>query len=820
MRIIKKIIKWLMGLAALGLLGAVLAAGGIYYYFSPQLPDPETLREVEFQTPLRVYSADEKLIAEFGEMRRTPIGYSDIPQHFIHALQAAEDARFFEHQGIDLRGLFRAAFQLATSGRIQSGGSTITMQVAKNFFLTRERTFERKFVEILLALSIEQSLSKQEILELYINKIYLGHRSYGIQAASQVYYGKPIDQLNIAQLAMIAGLPKAPSAYNPITNPQRALERRNWILGRMQELGYITTTDYTDAVNQPVTATYHGADIEVPAPYVAEMVRAELYETYGEKIYTDGMKAYTTVDSTMQRSANQALRTALLAYTERHGYRGPEQHFDLTEIEPSALLKKLKATPAYGELEAALVKAVDDSEATLLLGDGSETTLRWSGISWARAYKGVNSLGPKPKKASEVLAVGDMIRIRQTAEGWRLSQLPEVQGAFIAINPENGAIQSLTGGFSFYLNKFNRATQAYRQPGSNIKPFLYSAALSNGYTPGSVINDAPVVFHDVSLEGNWRPENDNGKFGGPTRLREALYRSRNLISIRLMRALGIEETRDFILGFGFEEDKLPKNLSLSLGSANATPLQVATGYASIANGGFKVNPYIIASVLDREGLPLYVANPSIACGGCPERQQAELIAQELADMASNGTTSDAQASTTSEQPLMTLTGQPLAERLLDERTAFIIHDMMRDVVKKGTARRALALKRGDLAGKTGTTNDQKDSWFSGFTPKLSATAWVGFDQPSHLGKREWGSTAALPMWIDFMGDALRNIPESYLPEPAGIERALIDPATGLLAYEGQKNAYNEIFKEEQVPTEVAPKPGSEVAAPTSEELFR
>ena len=820
MRIIKRITKWLMALAALGLLAAVMAAGGIYYYFSPQLPDAETLREVEFQTPLRVYSADEKLIAEFGEMRRTPISYADIPQHFIHALQAAEDARFFEHQGIDLRGLFRAAFQLATSGKIQSGGSTITMQVAKNFFLTRERTFERKFVEILLALSIEQSLSKQEILELYINKIYLGHRSYGIQAAAQVYYGKPINQLNIAQLAMIAGLPKAPSAYNPITNPQRALERRNWILGRMQELGFITSLDYSDSVNQPVTASYHGADIEIPAPYVAEMVRAELYETYGEKIYTDGMKAYTTIDSTMQRSANQALRTALLAYTERHGYRGPEQHFDLTEIEASALLKKLKATPAYGGLEAALVKEVDDSEATLLLGDGSETTLRWSGISWARAYKGVNSTGPEPKKASEVLAVGDIIRIRQTAEGWRLSQLPEVQGAFIAINPENGAIQSLTGGFSFYLNKFNRATQAYRQPGSNIKPFLYSAALSNGYTPGSVINDAPVVFHDVSLEGNWRPENDNGKFGGPTRLREALYRSRNLISIRLMRALGIEETRDFILGFGFEEDKLPKNLSLSLGSADATPLQVATGYASIANGGFKISPYIIESVLDREGLPLFAANPSIACSGCPERQQAELIAQELADMASDEATSDAQASTEGQQPLVTLTGQPLAMRLLDERTAYIIHDMMRDVIKKGTGRRALALKRGDLAGKTGTTNDQKDSWFSGFTPKLSATAWVGFDQPSHLGKREWGSTAALPMWIDFMGDALRNIPESYLPEPAGIATALIDPATGLLAYEGQKNAYNEIFKEEQVPTEVAPKPGSEVAAPTSEELFR
>lgn len=819
MRILKKIFKWIAALAALGLLAGIMALGGIYYYFSPQLPDIETLREVEFQTPLRVYSADEKLIAEFGEMRRTPINFDQIPREFVHALQAAEDARFFEHQGIDIRGLFRAAFQLATSGRIQSGGSTITMQVAKNFFLTRERTFERKFTEILLALSIEQSLTKEEILELYINKIYLGHRAYGIQAAARVYYGKSIDELNIAQLAMIAGLPKAPSAYNPITNPSRALERRDWILKRMNTLNYISDAQYNQAVNLPVTATYHGADIEIPAPYIAEMVRSELFETYGEAIYTDGMKAYTTIDSTMQRSADQALRTSLIAYTERHGYRGPEQHFDLTALEPDALTKKLKATPAYGGLTPALVQSVEDTEAELLLADATTVRLRWSGISWARAYKSVNSLGPEPKAATEVLSPGDLIRIRQTENGWRLAQIPEVQGAFIALDPENGAIRSLTGGFSFYLNKFNRATQAYRQPGSNIKPFLYTAALSNGYTPGSVINDAPVVFHDVSLEGNWRPENDNGKFGGPTRLREALYRSRNLISIRLMRALGIEKTRDFMLQFGFEPDKLPKNLSLSLGSADATPLQVATGYATLANGGYKIDPYLIDTLQDRDGGLLFKANPAIACANCPERQQAKLIAEELAMMA---TEPDPLATGTAplQEQLITLEGKPLANQLIDDRTAFLVHDMMRDVVKKGTARRALALKRGDLAGKTGTTNDQKDSWFSGFTPKLSATAWVGFDQPSHLGRREWGSTAALPMWIDFMGSALRDIPESYLPEPLGIASVQIDPASGLLAYEGQENAIIELFKEEEQPTERAPRPGQAAKTPTTETLFR
>ena len=818
MRLIKRLTKWLVGLAILGLTLGVIAAGGIYLYFSPQLPDIETLRDVKFQTPLRVYSSDKKLIAEFGEMRRSPIRFEETPTHFIHALQAAEDARFFDHQGIDIRGLFRAALQLATSGKIQSGGSTITMQVAKNFFLSRDRTFERKFVEILLALQIEQSLTKEEILELYINKIYLGHRSYGVQAAAQVYYGKDINELSVAQLAMIAGLPKAPSAYNPITNPQRALERRNWILGRMKELGYLEELEYSRAIAAPVTATYHGADIEVPAPYVAEMVRSELFETYGESLYTEGMSVYTTVDSTMQDAADKALRAALLDYSERHGYRGPEQHFDLEALEPEALLTKLKATPEYGNLQPALVQSIDETSASLLMADGSTERLSWSGLEWARAFKGVDSMGPKPERTSDILKPGDLIRVRYGNSGLMLTQIPEVQGAIVAIDPETGGLKALSGGFSFYLNKFNRAVQAYRQPGSNIKPFLYSAALSNGYSPGSVINDAPVVFHDVSLEGDWRPENDNGKFGGPTRLREALYRSRNLISIRLMRAMGIEPTRDFILQFGFEEEKLPKNLSLSLGSADATPLQVATGYATLANGGYRVNPYLIDRLLDSEGNELFAANPIIACAHCPERQQAEMMARELAEM--NADTASGAAVSTAEQQLITLEGKPLAKQLLDDRTAYLLHDMMRDVIKKGTGRRALVLKRGDIAGKTGTTNEQKDAWFSGFSPKLSATTWVGFDQPSPLGRREYGSSAALPMWIDFMKVALRNVPESYLPEPAGIAAVLIDPTTGQLAYPGQENAMLELFKEESVPTETAPRPGQEAPPPTSEELFR
>ena len=824
MGFLRKLVKWLFGLALFGVVCAAIAAGGIYYYFSPQLPDIETLREVRFQTPLRVYTADEKLIAEFGEKRRTPIDFDAIPQRFIQALQAAEDARFFEHQGIDIRGLVRAAYQLGTSGQIQSGGSTITMQVAKNFFLTRERTFERKFIEILLALQIERELTKEEILELYVNKIYLGHRSYGIQAAARVYYGTSIDQLSLAQLAMIAGLPKAPSAFNPITNPTRALERRNWIVGRMLSLGYIDQIAHDVAVAEPVTARYHGADIEVAAPYVAEMVRSQLYETYGDDLYTEGLSVYTTIDSTSQESADAALRFGLLAYTERHGYRGPEQHFDINALSEETLQSKLESIPAYGGLTPALVTSVGEQSAEILLKDGTRQTLSWGGIKWARAFKTVNAMGPEPERASDVLEAGDLIRVRETDDGLRLSQIPEVQGAFIALNPENGAIRSLTGGFSFYINKFNRALQAYRQPGSNIKPLLYTYALSQGYTPASVINDAPVVINDVSLEGDWRPENDNGRFGGPTRLREALYRSRNLISIRLMRALGIEPMREFVLQFGFEPDKLPANLSLSLGSADATPIQVATAYAILANGGFQIEPFFIDRIVNPAGEELFKANPKIACAYCPERQQADMIAAEAAELAATaaaaGTPAIQGTAVESETELLTMDGRPLAKRLLDERTAYIIHHMMRDVVKKGTGRRALVLERIDLGGKTGTTNDQKDAWFSGFNTALSATAWVGFDQPETLGRREFGSTAALPVWIEFMRDALRDVPESLPIEPAGIATALVDPETGLLAYPGQENAILEVFKEEDLPTKSAPMPGQQQNTPTTEELFR
>ncbi len=818
MRILKRLFKWLLTLSLIGVFTGAATFAGVYYYFSPELPDVQSLREVKFQTPLRVYSADDKLIAEFGEKKRAPIPFEQIPDTFIKALQAAEDARFFEHFGIDIKGLSRAALQLASTGRIQSGGSTITMQVAKNFFLTREQTFKRKFIEILLALQIEQELSKQEILELYVNQIYLGHRAYGIQSAANTYYGKNIDDLSLAQLAMIAGLPKAPSAFNPITNPDRAQERRDWILGRMLQLGYISQQQHDDAVATPVTARYHRSDIELDAPYIAEMVRQQLYEQYGEDLYTDGYRVWTTINSQMQHEATAALRRGLLDYTDDHGYRGAEANIELDTLNPEDQLSALRQHTAYAGLEPALVLEVNDGGARLLRTDGSESQLDWDGIKWARPYRSVHWTGPEPKRPRDVLDAGDIVRVMLNDEGTlRLTQMPRVQGALVALNPQDGAIRALTGGFSFYHNKFNRATQAYRQPGSNIKPFLYTAALENGFTPASIINDAPVVFHDVSLEGTWRPENDNGKFNGPTRLREALFRSRNLVSIRLMRALGIEQARAFILRFGFEPDNFPGNLSLSLGSASATPLQVARGYAALANGGFLVDPYLIARIENAEGDIILQANPVHACPQCD-------TAVAVSDDTGN---SDAEPAQTVDNPTLAsllppdeapATPQPAA-RIITPRNAFLIYDVMRDVITRGTGRRARVLERADLAGKTGTTNEQKDVWFSGFSPDLVATTWVGFDQPAPLGRGEYGSSRALPIWIDFMEQALTDIPDNPPAVPEGVVRVRIDPATGKRAYAGQKNAMNEYFRSEDVPRETARSPEQQLEAPATEAIF-
>jgi penicillin-binding protein 1A len=728
-------------LVLLGTVVGGIVAFTLYQHFVPQLPDVEQLRDVKFQTPLKVMSKDGKLIAEFGEKRRIPVQFDHIPEHFVRALQAAEDTRFFEHSGIDLKGLSRAAVQLVSTGQIQSGGSTITMQVAKNFFLSRERTFERKFNEILLALKIERSLSKEEILELYVNKIYLGHRSYGIQAAAYVYYGKDISELSLAQLAMIAGLPKAPSAFNPITNPSRAIERRNWILGRMKELGFISAPEYTEAVNQPVTAKYHTTEIELYAPYMAEMVRQDLYEQYGEDLYTEGLTVYTTIESEKQLSANKAVRDGLLSYVKRHGFRGPEKQLEVSGLDDKAVAELIKDEFMYTDLEPAVVVDIADQSMVAVRKNGERVTLEWDGIKWAKPFKSVNSFGPAPKKAADVASVGDLIRVIYLDNKWELSQVPKVQGAMVAMTPQNGAIEALVGGFSFALNNFNRATQAYRQPGSNFKPFVYAAAMENGYTPATIINDAPIVMNSRNMADSWRPNNSGGNFNGPTRLRVGLYRSRNLVSIRLLRDLGIEKAVEYLSRFGFDPKTLPHNLSLSLGSADVTPLELVTGYAGFANGGYKVEPFYIEKIIDPYGETVFEATPKQVCN--------EDACQEFA-----------------------------AKRIMDSRVNFLLYTILQDVIRRGTGTAALVLKRSDIAGKTGTTNDQKDAWFTGYNSQLVTTAWVGYDQPTSLGRREFGGTAALPIWISFMGDALKDTELAPVPMPKGIVQMRVDPTTG------------------------------------------
>nr|WP_320136551.1 penicillin-binding protein 1A [uncultured Amphritea sp.] len=829
MKLLTLLLKLGLKLTILGAFIGCLALAAAYYYYAPKLPDVETLRDVQLQTPLRIYSEDNKLISEFGEKRRWPISYKQIPQNYINALLAAEDRNFFNHMGIDIKGLFRAVYQLASSGRIQSGGSTITMQVAKNYFLTRERSFVRKFNEILLSLRIEQELTKEEIFELYVNKIYLGHRSYGIQAAANIYYGKNIDKLSLAQVAMIAGLPKAPSAYNPITNPSRAIERRNWILKRMHSLSFINDEEYNTAKNEPVTAEYHGTQIELYAPFVAEMVRNELYQYFDESLYTNGFRVYTTLNSEMQAAANLAVENGLLAYTERHGYFGAEKTAAVEQLTDANIIATLNKQRTFGSLQPAIVISTDQQQAEVFIKDHGHATLTWDGMQWAREYKGPNRLGRKPKLAADILTTGDLIRVRADNESnWHLTQIPRVEGAFAALSPKNGALRALVGGFNFNHNKFNRATQAKRQPGSNIKPFIYASALEQGYTPATLINDAPVVLHDGNLESNWRPQNYSKKFYGPTRLREALYKSRNLVSIRILRSIGIDTAIEFLTRFGFDKDRLPNNLSLSLGTADITPLELVTGYAGLANQGFKVTPYFIDRIEDTEGNILYQAQPTTVCADCTYiadnsaiPADFSLIPQKPATIIdaaqNNDTPADTEAGILDGNQIQTavsstpLTGQqitnlPVATRIMKPQTAYMIYNIMQDVITRGTGRRARVLERSDLAGKTGTTNDQKDAWFSGFNKDVVATAWVGFDQPTTLGRSEFGGTAALPIWIDFMQTALEGVPDLPIPKPNGLVSIRIDPKTSLLAYPGQENAIFEIFPAASVPTETARNP--------------
>ena len=759
--------------------GLVLSFSGAFLYLSPSLPSVESLRSIQLQIPLRVYSSDAKLIAEFGEMRRSPIAFADIPQDFISALLAAEDDNFANHYGVDLTSLMRAATQIVKSGQIQTGGSTITMQVAKNFFLTSERSFSRKINEILLALQIERELSKNEILELYVNKIYLGNRAYGIEAAAQVYYGKSIRDTSLAQMAMIAGLPKAPSRFNPLVNPTRALERRDWILGRMYSLGRIDKQRYDEALAEPINVSYHVPAPELVAPYIAEMARAEMVGRYGSEAYTEGFNVTTTVPSDLQIAANNAVREGLITYDQRHGYRGPESR--LPGMTKENWLSELSKQTSLGGLEPAIVTSVEKSGILVLLRSGEEQVVAWDSMKWARPFLNTNSLGPRPQQPADVSQIGDLIRVQRQDDGsLRFVQLPAAQSALVSLDPNNGAIRALVGGFSFEQSNYNRAAQAKRQPGSSFKPFVYSAALDKGYTAATLVNDAPIVFADDALSQVWRPKNDNNTFLGPIRLREALYRSRNLVSIRLLQDLGINSTLSYIERFGFERKDLPPNLSLALGTASLTPMEIAEGWSTFANGGYKIEPYLIERIEDRNGKQLFNANPAQTPAGIEQLVQQRSTTLIVGD-----------------QPLP---AEPiLAEQIIDGRTAYIMTSMLQDVIKRGTGRRAMAMGRDDLAGKTGTTNESKDSWFSGYNADYITTVWAGFDQPESLGRNEYGGTVALPIWISYMGAALKDKPSHLLPEPEGLLTLRVDPHSGRTATPDTPDAYFELFKSEDSP---------------------
>ncbi len=872
----------------------------------PELPETDSIRDIRLQVPLRIYTQDNAALAEFGEERRTPLAREDIPPLLVKAVLAAEDARFYEHFGVDLKGIARAGIHFLKTARKEQGASTITMQLARNIYdekIGSAKTFERKFKEILTAIQIEKELDKDEILRLYLNKIFLGHRSYGMAAAAQVYYGQPLQALTLAQYAMLAGLPKAPSTYNPISNPQRALIRRNYVLQRMYELGDIEEAAYLVAKEEPVTAQRYTFSRDFDAPYIAEMVRIYMQENYPDDVYSGGYKVYTSINTRLQSAAQAALRKAVQDYDHRHGYRGAVgqvdlAHLQLTEAMPGVAKLPLShaaagdvrltwksATPtaeyempmtqkdlwlsalenyqSYVDLQPALVVAIEEKSALVLSKEGEPIVLDWSGLSWARRYISDTRQTHLPKQASDVLALGDVVMIQpienaaeatetsqeavtgatqaaiatlaedeaapKKPQKWRLSQIPQVAGALVSLDSKTGAIIALAGGFNYHDSTFNRAIQAKRQPGSNFKPFIYSAALEHGYTPASIINDAPVVFHYGRK--TWRPENYGHQFQGPIRLRKALAKSKNLVSVRLMQDMGVKKTLAYVTRFGFRADELPPNLTLSLGTPELTPLQIASGFAVFSNGGYRVEPYFIERIEDYHGNVIYRANPKTVCYRCnlpltpPLHRESEDENLDLAGLAAlleeherAKLLPETIQETVPYSPIFTAhesdTKTPqYAPRVITAQNAWLMTSILKSVIQEGTAQRAKRLKRNDLAGKTGTTNEQRDAWFSGYNHAIATTAWLGFDQPRSLGRTvmgsETGGSAALPMWINYMQEALKDMPEQNMPMPADIVKTHIDPDSGLLAYSGQDNAMTEYFHKNSVPIRYAqPQPES------------
>ncbi|WKY57879.1 PBP1A family penicillin-binding protein [Vibrio sp. SNU_ST1] len=828
-----KFIKRLFIFTLICMILGVSTIFGFYYYVKPELPDVATLRDVELQTPMQVFSQDGKLISQFGEKRRNPVTYDEIPRHLVEALIATEDSRFYEHPGIDPIGITRAALVVAMSGSAKQGASTITQQLARNFFLSNEKKIMRKIKEIFIAIHIEQLLSKEEIMELYVNKIFLGHRSYGFGAAARVYFGKDLPDLTLSELATLAGMPKAPSTMNPIYSVERATNRRNVVLRRMLDEKYITQTEYDEARSEELISKYHGAEIELSAPYVAEVARAWMVERYGEAAYTSGMKVYTTVDSKLQKAANQAAIKNLLGYDERHGYRGAEKVLWQTAQsawDQEQIIKHLKSQPTYGDLVPAVVTAVDSKSAQVWVKNQGEGTIEWQGMNWARKFLTDNRQGPAPSQAKEILAVGEQVWVRheavtgdevseepteeattepETPVVWRLSQVPNANTAFVAMNPNNGAVLSMVGGFNFVHNKFNRATQSIRQVGSGIKPFIYSAAIEKGLTLASLINDAPINQWDKSQGTAWRPKNSPPTYVGPTRLRIGLAQSKNVMAVRVLREVGLDDTRNYLTRFGFDIDEVPRSETIALGAGSLTPMKVAQGYSVFANGGYYVEPFYISRIETPFGETEFQATPKIVCkDDCQQPMTSDSMADEFAEQ-----DVDAQVQ--------------YAPQVITEQNAFLVREMMYSNIWgggdwsagtgwNGTGWRAQPLKRRDIGGKTGTTNDSKDTWYSGYGPGMVATVWVGFDNHnrnlgrtkanSNLGKNqitgaEAGAKTAEPAWVDFMGTALAGVPAQRKELPENIVRVRIDRETGLLTNKFDSSSMFEYFEKGTEPTE-------------------
>ncbi|HTQ75069.1 MAG TPA: penicillin-binding protein 1A [Burkholderiales bacterium] len=740
-----------LALAGLGVAGLALA-GFVVLVAYPNLPSIEALTEYQPKIPLRVYTADGVLIGEFGEERRSVVSIDEVPDLMKQAILAAEDERFYQHTGVDYHGVLRAAYSnLLTGGKTQ-GASTITMQVARNFFLSREKTLTRKLYEALLAFKIENSLTKDQILEIYINQIYLGQRAYGFGAAAQVYFGKTLSQLNPAEIAMLAGLPKAPSSFNPVINPKRAKQRQLYVLKRMRDLAVLNDAQYEEAQAMPLTVKREAAtEYEIHAEYVAEMVRQVLYERYPDDVYSRGFRVYTTLRRADQEVAYAALRQGLLEYDRRHGYRGPEGFVDIKDAGEEDYEEALQDYPDSDNLLAALVIEAAPKKVTAYRRGGETVTITGEGLQFAERM--LDARTPVAKR----IRPGAVIRIQKDDKGnWQIVQLPDAEGAFISVNPQDGAVRSLVGGFDFNRNQFNHVTQAWRQPGSGFKPFIYSAALEKGFTPATVINDAPVVV-DAALTGGqvWEPKNYDGRYEGPMSLRTALAKSKNMVSIRVLQAIGPQYAQDYITRFGFDADRHPPYLTMALGSGAATPLQMARAYSVFATGGYRTEPYLIQKIVDDRGNVLAQAEPARA----------------------------------GDESL----------RVIDARNAFIMDSMMHDVMRYGTGARAMALQRQDLAGKSGTTNDYVDAWFNGYQPTLVSIAWVGFDQPKKLGPGETGSVAALPIWMSYMGKALKGVPEMFPRSPDGVVIAKVNE-NGLQSPDGRP----ELFFRESVPAEQGP----------------